>query len=145
MSGKIWYSAAEVADTVVNLPYDNSLDTDIEDEDESDIESDLEDIDNLLQPESETETSENESSSESESVEEARTHSSEEEQQPALLNAQNDTQTQDAVVPTLPHYEVNQQRSWTKREKQETIHTFNLLQVPVIDHFADCANEGDYF
>ena len=33
MSGKTWYTAAEEADIAVNLPDDNSLDTDIEDED----------------------------------------------------------------------------------------------------------------
>ena len=65
MSENTWYTAAEVADIVVNLPDDNSPDTDIEDGDESDIESDLDDIDDLPQPESETETSEIESSSES--------------------------------------------------------------------------------
>ena len=50
--------------------------------------------------------SEIESSSESESVEEASAHSSEEEQQAALPNAQNDTQAEDAEVPPLPYYEV---------------------------------------
>ena len=80
MSGKTWYTAAKVSDIVVNLPDDNSPDTDIEVEDESDIGSDLDDIDNFLQPESETEISEIESSSESESVEEANAHFSEEEQ-----------------------------------------------------------------
>ena len=55
-------------------------------------------------------------------MEKASAHSFEEEQQPALPNAQNDTHTEDAVVPPLPNYEMNQQRSWTKREKQETIH-----------------------
>ena len=44
-------------------------------------------------------------------MEEASGHSSEEEPQPALPNTQNDTQAEDAVVPSLPHYEVNQQRS----------------------------------
>ena len=52
-----------------------------------------------------------ESSSESKSVEEASANSSEEEQQPALRNAQNDTQAEDVVVRLLPHYEVTQQRS----------------------------------
>ena len=57
ISEKTWYTAAEVADIAVNFPDGNSPDTDIEDEDESDIESDLEDIDNLRQLESETGTS----------------------------------------------------------------------------------------
>ena len=52
MSGKTWYTVVEATDIAVNLPDDNSPDTDIEDEDESDVESDLEDIDNLAQPES---------------------------------------------------------------------------------------------
>lgn len=120
MSGKIWYTAEEAADIVVNLPDDNSPDTDTENEDESDIESDL------PQPEPETETSETESSSASESLEKASAYSSDEEQQPALPNAQNLTQAEDALVPPFPHYEVNQQRSWTKQEKQETINTFKL-------------------
>ena len=68
MSEKTRYTTAEVADIVVNLPDDNFPDTNIEDEDESDIQSDLEEIDNLPQPESETETSETESSSASKSV-----------------------------------------------------------------------------
>ena len=79
LSGKTWYTAAEVADIVVSLPDDNSQDTDIKDEDEEDIETDLEDTDNLPRPESETETSEVESSSESESLEKASAHSFEEE------------------------------------------------------------------
>ena len=87
MSEKTWCTTQEVADIVVNLLDDNFPDTDIEDQDESDIESNLEDVNNLPQTESETETSENESSSESESVEEANAHSSKEEQQPALPNA----------------------------------------------------------
>ena len=63
MSGKTWYTAAEVADIAVNLPDDNSPNTNFKDEDELDMESDLEDIYNLPQPESETETSEIRSSS----------------------------------------------------------------------------------
>ena len=86
MSEKTRYTDAEVADIVVNLPDDNSPDTNIEDEDESDIQSDLEDIDNLPQLESETETSETESSSESKSVEEASAHSSEQEQSYLMQN-----------------------------------------------------------
>ena len=50
-------------------------------------------------------------------MEKVSAHSFEEEQQPALTNAQNDTHTEDAVVPPLPNYEMNQQRSWVKREK----------------------------
>ena len=80
ISGKTRYTAAEVADIVVKLPDDNSPDTNIEDEDGSDIESDLEDIDNLPQPESETKTSAIESSSESKFVEEGSAHSPEQEQ-----------------------------------------------------------------
>ena len=87
MSGKTWYTATEVADIVVNLPDDNSPNTNFKDEDELDMKSDLEDIYNLPQPESETETSEIRSSSQSKSVEEANAHFSEEEQQPALPNA----------------------------------------------------------
>ena len=79
MSGKTQYTAAEVADIVVNLPDDNSPDTDIEDGNESDIESILGDTDNLPHPESGTETCETESSSESESVEEESAHSSKDE------------------------------------------------------------------
>ena len=33
MSGKTWYTVVEAADIAVNLPDDNSPDTDIEDED----------------------------------------------------------------------------------------------------------------
>lgn len=152
MSRKTWYTAEEVAEIIVNLPHDNSIDTDIEDDlDESDADFDVE-IDNLPPLESEIEASEVESSSESEYEESSQSSSSSEEDQPQQPpepnidnNLRDNTQPEDTEIPPMPRFEVNQQRLWRKREKQETDHSFDLPQGPILDHFSDCTNEGDYF
>ena len=58
-------------------------------------------------------------------------------------NVRND-EPEPAEIPHMPHYEVNQQQLWRKREKQQSDHPFDLPQGPVLDRFSDCVNEGDY-
>ena len=46
---------------------------------------------------------------------------------------------------TREHYDVYQNRNWRKKKKVQLDGAFDLPQGPVLDHFADCRNEGDYF
>ena len=43
------------------------------------------------------------------------------------------------------NYNIEQNQSWEKKEKVELDVTFDLTQGPVMDHFAGCSNEGDFF
>ena len=149
MSRKM-YTAEGIAEILINLPNDNSVDTDVE-EDWDETDADIT-IDNLPPPVDSTA----DSPQEMESLEAETLNDSEEDQPHEHApesrhgnneNGDNNTQNQNdnSAIPAPVNYEVNQQRLWKKREKQETGSEFNLPQGPIKDHFSDCISEVDYF
>ena len=165
MERKKKYTVKEAAAIILrDVPLDNAVNTDIEDEsDDLDISNIVVDRAPLEEPflEYEESLSEHvESLSEYEQSSEEEYASECEEQnndiQSSSLAASNDThnQTEEAESTSglmnttsslIQNYNVDHDRAWQKKKKCELDVPFDSLQGPVLDHLIDCSNEGDFF
>ena len=166
MERKKKYTVEEAAAIILrDVPLDNAVNTDMESEsDDLDI-SNME-VDRVPLEEHFSEYEESFSEHE-ESISEYEQSSSEQEcaseyeeinndDQSSSSAASNDNANQtdpvdstqglmNSTASLTQNYKVDQNRAWQKKKKSELNVPFDSPQGPVMDHFVDCSNEGDFF
>ena len=146
------YTVEEAAEFILSdVPLDNTIDTDIE-YDSDEVDASVSEVARLPHEESFSEYVD--SSSEEECPAEYEEQFIEDESSSVIRssnrshdvdNTDNTLDLMENPITPIQDYNVDQTRAWQKKEKVELDVTFDLPQGPVMDHFADCSSEGDFF